>query len=67
MNIPQAELLNIANQLNAASAKHKAQANRIRNLAGGSNSNPAMGPLIALVGVMSIMTIAGLFNIGGKQ
>ena len=66
MNIPQAELLNIANQLNTASAKHKAQANRIRNLAG-SNSNPAMGPLIALVGVMGIMTIAGFFNIGGKR
>lgn len=32
--------MNIANQLNTASAMHKSQANRIRNLMGETNSPP---------------------------
>ena len=66
MQLPQGELMNIANQLNTASAMHKAQANRIRSLMGETNSpvsSTAIYPFAGFTLLIGLFTVMGAVNL----
>ena len=63
MKLPQGELMNIANQLNTASAMHKSQANRIRSMLGESSSpisSQAIYPFAGFTAFIGLIAVAGI-------